>query len=60
MDACVGAACTGNAPFLAKDLLYRLFQLGLDGAAVRLDLPAAIAGAVVGDGEFDVSCHSYC
>ena len=51
VDAGVGAARAGHPDRVPDDLLGRVHQTPLDGAGVRLDLPAVVRAAVVRERE---------
>jgi hypothetical protein len=55
VNAGVGAAGALNDDSLLRDLARSRVKRALNRRHARLELPAVEAGAVVGDGEFDVA-----
>jgi hypothetical protein len=57
MHACVGPATGHHSDKPARDFRDRLLQRILQCALTRLKLPPGKIGAVIGEREFDGSCH---
>ena len=54
MNTGVGAARAVHADNVIEQFLKRLLEFALNCRKMRLDLPAVVAGAVIGNGQFEV------
>ena len=58
MDAGICPAGAGHLSFLSQKAAQRLFQFLLHRHGIFLNLPAAVAGAVIGNGQSDPFHHT--